>query len=510
VVISSHKWLQLPDTTLATYNCWDTYTTARLTGAIKAELADNHQLEYFTNTYWPLVPAVMAMAQRGLHVDTTALRDYRTEVEAQLKESDAAIRSYYRDTVDLSDVEAFLDERWAALVSGGLKRSRKIITKAKAKWINDRQHFNIDSPPQVAKWLYEDLGLKGYMDTDGGKPSVKLESLDRVLRRFRKKDEPHREALLHLFHRSRLQTIKERYLRLPLDPDGRVRPSIKMYGTETGRLAYADPPLQQWPKEARHVFKARGGSVFLSVDYSQLEARILAYLADDQASIRVFEAGGDVHASNARDLFGWSVEEWADLAPEVREGARNYAKTFLYGISYGGAPETMKTKTYCPCPKCVLGVPPTRLLNRAEVKRTSERWFYLHRPVLDWRRSVVQRVAGKYGTHSYTTPLGRKRYFFAPWPIVQREIYNFPMQALASEIVDRATKAVHYELAAPLVLQMHDELVFEVLEADLMRWAQAVKGIMERPVVELKGVVFPTEAASGPNLRDLKQLAVTA
>ena len=132
-------------------------------------------------------------------------------------------------------------------------------------------------------------------------------------------DEGAQPILEALFHRSRLQTIDERYLNVEPHPDGRVRARVKMYGTKTYRFAYAEPALQQMPPECRHFFVPPPGSILISVDYSQLEARLLAYLAHDETSIRVFQAGGDVHTANAADLFNLTTTE-------VGKAARNFAK----------------------------------------------------------------------------------------------------------------------------------------------------------------------------------------
>ncbi|MCH7685273.1 MAG: MiaB/RimO family radical SAM methylthiotransferase [Planctomycetes bacterium] len=195
----------------------------------------------------------------------------------------------------------------------------------------------------------------------------------------------YRQRQNQLFHRSRLKTIYQRYLKLEPDPDGRVRAQVKMYGTKTMRFSYSEPALQQFPPEARHVFKAEAGHTFLQADYSQLEARILAYLSGDTPSIQVFESHGDVHNRNAADLF--------ELAPEeITKPHRNFAKAFLYGLSYGGDVDTMKTKLFCPCPKCEAVVPPTLKLKRADLKMAEEKWHRIHRRVAKYQDETANFV----------------------------------------------------------------------------------------------------------------------
>ena len=291
---TNHKFLQLPNTTLGIYNLRDTWNTARLALFMEQRLRRNGQWDFYHDQLEPLFRAVLNMQRRGILLDRQAKFLYRRRLRADLREADEFIRH-----------EA------------------------------DARHFQYtdkfpNSDSQVSRFLFDSLGLRVAKRTERGRASVDQESLTKVLRKLRKKDEHARPVLEALFHRSRLQTINERYLNLEPGHDGRVRAQVKMYGTKTYRFAYADPPLQQIPDEVRHVFQAAPGHVFVSVDYRQLEARLQAYLAGDTPSIQVFEAGGDIHSQNARDLFGWPPDH------EVPKAARNYAKAFVYRMCLDG------------------------------------------------------------------------------------------------------------------------------------------------------------------------------
>ena len=453
ITTTEHKWLNLPDETVQVYNCFDTLATVRTAKGLRQTLTETGQLTYFETRVWPLVEPILAMQRRGIPVDREVLNQYRESVRIELGETVVAV------------------ER---LIPNGAK-------------------FNLNSPPQRAALLYDTLGLKVPPATrDRPARSTNQAAMAWILQHMRKRDEPYRGVLEGLFHRSRLNTILSRYLDFHI-ADDRVYPRIKLTGAETGRLAYADPAIQQYPEEVRVIFKTKPGMALLGADYSQIEARILAQLSQDRASLEVFSSGGDVHAANARDLFGLSPVQWSDLSPKLVKEYRNFAKAFLYGISYGGNPETLKTKLFCPCPKCVAKVPPTATLGKEEIVKASQRWFHIHAPVPRWRDALVESV--RY-SKTYTNPMGRKRYFCAPYPEYLRELYNCPMQSTAAEIINAATIRLH-NLNAPLILQHHDALVLEVPETEVQYWGRVLKTEMERPVPELGDAVFPVDLTVG-------------
>lgn len=473
---TDHKFLQLPDHTLGVYNIYDTWFTPQLVPPLRAELQSNGQWESFQEWTVPFCEAIVDMQVRGLRLDKGALHEYRRNVNRELHESDRVVL--------------------AADSSGELGRA------------TPKSPNGIGSPKRLSRFLFEELHLKPLKKTSKGLDSTDQEALYRILRDLRKKDEPHRPVLEALFHRSRLKTIRSRYLTLQADNDGRVRPVVKMTATKTWRLAYADPPLQQFPREARHVLVPEPGHVFLSFDKSQLEARILAYLSGDQLSIDVFESGGNVHAKNAQDLFGWTPAEWAALDELVRKGAYNFGKAFLYGISYGGQAETMKTKLYCPCLKCAHLTPPTLAVKRSELRTLENRWYNLHHPVRTFHTALKTQIDR---LHYWDCPLGGRRWFSAPWSAdLSREVKNCPMQTTAAKIMER-NQVELYRIEAPIVLQMHDEFVLEVPEPEREDWAGRVSEVMGRPLTDagpLTGVSFPSGCAVGDTWGTLEAMTV--
>jgi DNA polymerase-1 len=466
---TNHAFLQLDNKTLGVYNLHDSHETAKLPKPIIQALKDNGQWGYY-----PLQYAVIAMAKRGLVVDRSRLKDIRTGIQADLRETDKIVL--------------------AADPSGDLALC------------TPRSPNSIGSPKKLGKLLYSTLGLKPVKKTDTGLNSTDQESLFRILKGFRKKDEPHRKILEALFHRSRLRTLLQRYTTFDIDPDGRVRARVKMHGTKTMRFAYADPALQQFPKELWSAFIAAPGKIFLAADYAQLEAKLLGYLSGDTESIKVFEAGGDVHAYNAMDLLGYSPLEWDNL-PDNKP-ARFFAKTFLYGISYGGAVETMKMKLFCPCPKCVEKVPPVFQIKRAEAKAAERRWFQRHPAVRKFQRDTADFVRRH---HYYESPLfdGAKRYVSAPWSKdLDRELKNLPMQFGAALLMNSRQVDLH-RIQAPIVLQRHDEFMLEIPDSPgslVDQWAADVRGIMEAPILGLGGVSFNVDVEVGASWGTLTKL----
>lgn len=451
-VTADHKWLNVPD--VAKYNTLDVLATARLVQPLLDEAKRTGRLAFWQTEVWPLVPAVMAMQERGLAFDSNAASDLSVRLRTELAKTDQVV------------IEAD--------PTGQLAQP------------TGKSPNSLGSPRRVASFLAA-LGLPPLKVTElRGEPSVDQESLYQILRGLKKRDEHLRPVLENLFHRSRLRTILQRYLSPPVDPDGRVRPTIKMGGTKSGRFAYADPALQQMPAEIRFIFRPAPGFVFVAADYSQLEARIAATISGDTSEIEAFKANEDIHSITARELFGPAFDTYT---PEARKAARNFAKTFRYGaLLYGGNPETVRTKDFCPCPLCSAKVPATLDLPRLKIVETTARYFARHPHILELRRDIETSVKR---TRSFTNPLGRKRYFYGPWDSIKREAYNWPIQSTAADIINRAMRRLHTEYNAPFVLQMHDSLMVEVPEADARLWQDRLKAVMTSPVPELGGTVFP-------------------
>ena len=470
---TAHAFLQLTNRTLGVYNLHDAHETAKLVPKLLEELTDNGQLPYYLKNVEALQRPVIAMAKRGLLVDKEALRETRIRIAKELEETDEVVVQ--------------------ADPTGRLRRP------------TGKNNNSIGSTKVLREFLFGTLGLRASKKTETELDSTDQEALWRILRDLRKMDKSNRPILEALFHRSRLRTLFQRYLTFDIDPDGRVRAQVKMHGTKTMRFAYAKPALQQFPQELWGIFRAKPGHLFLAADYSQLEAKLLAYLSGDDASIGVFESGGDVHTENAIDLLGDLPlgEDGRAAKPE-----RGFAKTFLYGLSYGGSTETMKMKLFCPCPRCVDYVPPVFSLGREKMKAAERRWFAKHNAVRVFQRDTAEFIRRH---HYYESPLaeGARRYLAAPWSSnLDRETKNLPMQFGGAILMNERQVALH-KIGAPIVLQRHDEFMLEIPASPgriVDQWAADVRGVMEAPVEGLGGVSFGVDVEVGDNWGGLEGL----
>jgi len=195
------------------------------------------------------------------------------------------------------------------------------------------------------------------------------------------------------------------------------------------------------------------------------------------------------------------MRHWEGLVDEVRKSSRGFAKSFLFGISYGGEAETIKTKLYCPCPKCIKLMPDTLNMTRDQIGEAAARWFHRHPQVKRWHKELLSEV---HRTCRYTSPLGIVRHFSQPYGSeLEREVKNAPMQTGAAILMNRAQIRLH-KAKAPVVLQMHDEFLLEVPVNEIAGWAEVTRLIMETPVPELDGVSFPTTMEVGETWGTMK------
>lgn len=466
-VTTSHAFLELPNGVLGVYNSHDAYNTARLVGPLLEEMRDRGQLEAYAGLVEPLLRPAIDMQRAGLMLDVVAAGALHSRLSDELREIDGALRGH--------------------AYSVGFSPQEKFTT----------------SKPQLAEFLYGHCELKAPKRTEKtGRASVDQDSLTRTLRGLRKKDEPHRQFILDLFHRSRLHTIKTRYLKLYPDSDGRVRASVKLAGTKTWRYAYESPALQQFPAECRYVFTATPGMVLVAADYSQLEARLLAYQAGAKRLMETFESGGDVHRLNAQDLFGVSDEGWAAMDPGAQKKFRNMAKTFFYRKVYGGTIASGDKKLFCPCQRCADKVPDTVNLSRTAAVEAEERWGARNPEVQEYQDEVARFVK----RNSYLElVLGGRRYISKPWGHeLARELANIPHQMGAARVMARAQIRLH-RAGLRILLQHHDAFVFELQDhpAAINEAMPEIRAIMEDPV-PIKGrmVKLPVDLSLGYNWGD--------
>lgn len=348
------------------------------------------------------------------------------------------------------------------------------------------QPFNMGSPKQIGEILFGKLGLPVVKKTASGAPSTDEEVLDKLA-----EDYPLPAKLLE--HRS-LSKLKGTYtdkLPLMINPDtGRVHTNYAQAVAVTGRLSSNDPNLQNIPirtaegRRVREAFIAPPGSVILSADYSQIELRIMADISSDANLLKAFAEGMDVHRATASEVFG--IEPAA-----VTSEQRRYAKTINFGLIYGmGA----------------FGLAQSLGIERNAASQYIERYFARYPGVKqymdDTKASAKERgyVETLFGRRIYLPEINGGN---GPRKAgAERQAINAPMQGTAADLIKLAMIAVQAALDAQqrntlMVMQVHDELVFEVPEAEL-DWARAEIPRLMASVATLK-VPLLAEVGVGPN-----------
>ena len=429
--------------------------TAALTLALVAPLRDRMARENAANVFdgieMPLVPVLAKMERAGMLVDPDRLHSLSEGLATQIAEVERSIR-------DLAGDET----------------------------------FNIGSPMQLSHVLFDVMGLptKGLKKTKRGYYSTNAKVLSDLAR-------DHEIVRLILDWREKSK-IKSTYLDT-LGPlrrgDGRVHTTYNQTITATGRLSSSDPNLQNIPtrselgRTVKTAFSAGEGSVFLAVDYSQIELRLLAHLSGDEHLVRAFNEGEDFHAETAARVFGVPVSE---VTPDLR----SRAKAVNFGIVYG---------------QQAYGLSQSLHISMAEARDMIDRYYEAYPGVRTFLDSVVARAKQ---TGYAETMYGRRRHIpelKAKNPQLrgfgERTAMNHPMQGTAADIIKivmaRVSRRLEEEgFAAHMILQVHDELDFECPVNEVERLTTMVRDVMEH-VVDLR-VPLIAEASTGITWADAK------
>lgn len=429
--------------------------TAALTLALVAPLRDRMARENAANVFdgieMPLVPVLAKMERAGMLVDPDRLHSLSEGLATQIAGVERSIRDLVGD-----------------------------------------ETFNIGSPMQLSHVLFDVMGLptKGLKKTKRGYYSTNAKVLSDLAR-------DHEIVRLILDWREKSK-IKSTYLDT-LGPlrrgDGRVHTTYNQTITATGRLSSSDPNLQNIPtrselgRTVKTAFSAGEGSVFLAVDYSQIELRLLAHLSGDEHLVRAFNEGEDFHAETAARVFGVPVSE---VTPDLR----SRAKAVNFGIVYG---------------QQAYGLSQSLHISMAEARDMIDRYYEAYPGVRTFLDNVVARAKQ---TGYAETMYGRRRHIpelKAKNPQLrgfgERTAMNHPMQGTAADIIKIAMARVSRRLeeegfAAHMILQVHDELDFECPIDEVERLTTMVRDVMEH-VVDLR-VPLIAEASTGITWADAK------
>ncbi len=362
----------------------------------------------------------------------------------------------------------------------------KLMDLEKEAYALAEQPFNLNSPKQLGEILFEKLKLPVVKKTPSGTPSTDEEVLQKL-----SEDYPLPKLLLDYRSLSKLKsTYTDKLPRMVNPSTGRVHTNYGQAIAVTGRLSSNEPNLQNIPvrtaegRRIREAFIAAPGNVIVSADYSQIELRIMAHLSGDEGMLRAFAAGEDIHRATASEIFGVPLAE-------VSSEQRRYAKVINFGLMYGMS---------------VFGLAGNLGVERSAAQMYMEKYFTRFAGVKQFMDDVRQQAKSQgyvetvFGRRLWlpeiNSPNGPRRQG------AERAAINAPMQGTAADLIKLAMIAVQgwldkEQLGSRMVMQVHDELVLEVPEAELAMVKVRLPELMAG-VAQLK-VPLVADVGTGPN-----------
>jgi DNA polymerase-1 len=394
----------------------------------------------------------------------------------------------------MEDTGILLDTTVLGKLSKTLHTEIEVLEKAIYRAAGEE--FNINSPKQLAHILFETLGVsrKGIKKTAGGAVSTRESELQKLATEH--------DIVGHILNYRELQKLVSTYVdTLPklVAKDGRVHSQLHQTGTATGRMSSTDPNMQNlpagsgWGSAIRAAFITPPNATFLAFDYSQIEMRVLAELSGDKKLIKIFSSGQDVHSQVAAFVYG--VPE-----SDVTKDMRRRAKVVNFGIIYGMGVNALKD-------------------NLGTTRKEAEEFYASYFDAFPTIRAYFDTVVAEAHRLGYTTTLfGRRRYLpglrsHIPYirAAQERMALNAPIQGTAADLIKLAMVRVHEALVAQgledgvrMILQIHDELVFEAKDELLEETLPHIRDAMES-VGDMK-VPLVVNASKGPNLGELKDI----
>ncbi|PXB16827.1 DNA polymerase I [Vibrio parahaemolyticus] len=428
------------------YAAEDADVTLRLHNRLFANIEQDEKLKsVYEEIEMPLVPVLSRIERTGVLIDDMKLSAQSVEIAARLEE-----------------------------------------LEQKAYEIAE-QEFNMNSPKQLQAILFEKMGLPVVKKTPSGTPSTNEEVLQELAL-----DYPLPKLILEYRGLAKLKSTYTDKLPKMINPStGRVHTSYHQAVTAPGRLSSTDPNLQNIPirneegRRIRQAFVAPAGYKVLAVDYSQIELRIMAHLSGDQALLDAFRDGKDIHAATAAEIMGVSIDQ-------VSSEQRRRAKAVNFGLIYGMSAFGLAKQ---------LGIP------RGEAQAYMDKYFERYPGVMQYMEDTRSAAADKgyvetiFGRRLHLPEIksrnGMRR------KAAERAAINAPMQGTAADIIKKAMLLVDQWIQeegngrVKLLMQVHDELVFEVEESSLSEIESKVQKLMES-AAELK-VPLVAEAGHGDN-----------
>ncbi len=428
------------------YAAEDADITLRLYTILKPRLVREHMVSVYENIERPLIPVIAAMELEGARVDPTVLKEMSHDFGKRIADLEAEIHA----------------------LAG--------------------TPFNIGSPKQIGEILFEQMGLEGGKKTKTGQWSTDVKALEDLAAQ----GEEIVQKILDWRGLSKLKSTYTDALQDQINPETqRVHTSYHMSGTSTGRLSSSDPNLQNIPirtedgRKIREAFVAKNGHVLLSVDYSQVELRLAAEVAGVEALKQAFKDGVDIHTLTASQVFG---EPFDEVSPETRRQAKAVNFGIIYGISGWGLAKQLG---------CAPG------MANDFIKRYLTKFSEIKDYMEDKKAEAHEHgyVRTLYGRKCFTPNINAK--IPAQRSGSERAAINAPLQGTAADIMKITMAKIPAALSkaglsAKMLLQVHDELIFEVPKDELEQTSALVKTVMEN-AYNIMGINIsvPLEAEAG-------------
>ena len=426
------------------YACEDADITLQLKQLFEPQIQKDHLKDLFYNMEMPLIEVLKSMEQEGITIDHEGLKKYSAELAETLIELEKEIK-------DLAGMD-----------------------------------FNVDSPRQLGEVLFDHLQISSKAKkTKTGQYATSEDILQKL------KDK--HEIIPKILDYRQLRKLKSTYVdplpELMDEVDGRIHTSYMQTVAATGRLSSHNPNLQNIPirsekgREIRKSFIAReGGFKLMAADYSQIELRIIAALSEDKNMIEAFQAGLDIHAATAAKVFKVEIDE-------VTRDQRSAAKAVNFGIIYG---------------QSAFGLAQNLGISRTEAKQIIDSYFEEYSTIKQYMDDAVAKAR----ENGYVeTIMKRRRYLkdinsanAVVRGFAERNAVNAPIQGSAADIIKLAMINVHNamskaDLKSKMLLQVHDELVFDVHESEIEQMQKLVKKEMESAVKLVVPMVVEMEVA---------------
>jgi DNA polymerase-1 len=396
----------------------------QLKSHLEEKLKETKSLEVLKTLDEPVAPILLRMETRGIKIDISFLKNFSEELEIQIR-----------------------------------KEEKEILSLA-------GEHFNVASPKQLGVILFEKLKLPAAKKTKTGYSTDTdvLQKLDHPIAK-------------HVLEFRELSKLKSTYVdALPLLADAksdRVHTHFNQALTTTGRLSSTQPNLQNIPirtergARVREAFIAEKGKALLSVDYSQIELRVLAHISEDPGLIRAFKDDLDIHTATASEVFGVSLKD-------VTSEHRRVAKAVNFGIAYGQG---------------AFGLADQLGISRSEAQGIIKRYFEKFQGIQTYIQETIKKahedgfVTTLFGRRRYLDELSSKNGMIKKFG--ERAAINAPIQGTAADLVKKAMIELDQNCPLPMLLQVHDELVFEDTPENILKYQSQVISIMEN-VAQLK------------------------